>query len=184
MLNIQSKSVETVTREQALILFVLDYLRGTKNKEYLTELELYKLLYFLETRYFLRFKKRVTTFPFFRNHYWPAIRTSLSSNSSFFKKVKEWKFNKYYLTSKGYTLPFTQDEISLFENTLDKYGWLTASELINLSHQESPYHIASKLGDIDISNIEYQDFDTFEEEHEEISFSPTVATSLRKIAVS
>lgn len=57
MLNIQSKSVETVTREQALILFALDYLRGTKNKEYLTELELYKLLYFLETKVFLRFKK-------------------------------------------------------------------------------------------------------------------------------
>ena len=140
-----------------LLLFLFE---NSKDIQDMTEMKVYKLMYFLEKTYFENFWKPFVGKVINRNHHWP-IFTKLKKEKYFDDYIKatksqDWKITYYNLNSDiDFKLSFTKKEKNVLSEWLEKYKYLSSSKLRNISHDEAPFLMAKFWEIIDIENTIY-----------------------------
>ncbi len=146
-----------------LLLFLLE---NAKDISDMTEMKVYKLLYFLDKEYFLKFGKKITTW-MTKNTYGPVF-SGLRKEKQFdeyIKLTKKWKKHFYHLKNKDVCLSFSEEQRKTLLSALERYKRLKASELVKLSHSEAPFLMAENWGEIDMENVKYNE--VLEQEEQE-----------------
>ncbi len=147
----------SVSKNIQLVLAILNECRDISD---VTEMKLYKLMYFCETNYFLKFEERLTRTRFLKNNLGPTP----CYPPSFFKELKEY----VELIKKEYLYYFLKHEVNaeklakdinydFIREEVKKYKYLSALELSNLSHQDTPFLMAKYKGVINIEDVIYRD---------------------------
>ncbi len=145
---------------------VLLYVLGkTAGKPNVGMTALYKLLYFIDFDYYEKYEQQLMGLTYFRNHYGPAPR-------EFMKVVEEMKKDgtleevksSYFAYEQRKFLPhknadlskLSAQEIAMVDNVLARYGDLTATQLMELSHEDTPWFAAEEGKDILYEHVFYR----------------------------
>lgn len=141
-------------------------------KKTLTEMRLFKLLYLVESRYYRLEWKRISSLTYSRQKYWPVTNIPfwnfISCNCIQYEKgiLKEYRL-------KAGKLGEWLFDVEKVKSILSNYVWLETNELVDLTHQESAYHIArnawvviqiehcNQVDDIDSYENYSEDWDMF-----------------------
>ena len=165
-----------------LLLFILEH---SENITDMTEMKVYKLMYFLEKEYYETYWKSFIGNVLLKRDHWPVI-DNIKSDVLFWNFIelnfRDWK-SYYSLKNNNFTLSFKEDERGILLNWLERYKRLTASDLRSLSHNEAPFLMSLKWENIDISNVVYNtvsDSDECDEEQIELHLTQDEQNSFLK----
>lgn len=140
-----------------VLLYVLEKTAGKPN---IGMTALYKLLYFIDFDYYEKYDEQLMGLTYIKNHYGPTPR-------EFVKVVEEMKLggdleevkSAYFAYEQRKFLPrksadlsiLSAQETAMIDSVLSRYGDLTAKQLSDLSHEDTPWVVAE-----DGKNIEYE----------------------------
>jgi len=140
-----------------VLLYMLEKTAGKPN---VGMTALYKLLYFIDFDYYEKYDEQLMGLTYIKNHYGPTPR-------EFVKVVEEMKKDgdleevkspyfayeqKKFLPRKSADLAsLSGQEIAMIDSVLSRYGDLSAKQLSDLSHEDTPWVVAE-----DGKNIEYE----------------------------
>ena len=140
-----------------VLLYILEKTAGKPNVGMTT---LYKLLYFIDFDYYEKYEEQLMGLTYIKNKFGPTPR-------EFVKVVEEMKQadeleevkSAYFTYEQRKFLPHVAPDLSLLngrelemiESVLSRYADKSATELSNLSHEDTPWSVA-EMGE----NIEYE----------------------------
>jgi transcriptional regulator with XRE-family HTH domain len=140
-----------------VLLYVLEKTAGKPNVGMTT---LYKLLYFIDFDHYERYEEQLMGLTYIKNHYGPSPREFLKvveemKKGGELEEVKSTYFRyeqKKFLPHRSADLSkLNAQEIAMVDSVLARYSDMTASQLSELSHQDTPW-IAADEGE----NLEYE----------------------------
>ena len=141
---------------------VLSILNECRDIDDITEMKLYKLMYYAEANYYEENKEKLTSSRYIKNTLGPTPCYS----PEFFKELKKYvdivrkedSYLYYYLKNGIDTASLTKDIDNDFirENT-KKYKYLSATDLSKLTHQDAPFLMSKYTKTINIENVLYRD---------------------------
>lgn len=153
-INVPQKNIE---KFKQVFLYVLEKTAGKPN---IGMTALYKLLYFIDFDYYEKYDEQLMGLTYIKNHYGPTPR-------EFVKVVEEMKLggdleevkSAYFAYEQRKFLPrksadlstLSAQETAMIDSVLSRYGDLTAKQLSDLSHEDTPWIVAE-----DGKNIEYE----------------------------
>jgi uncharacterized phage-associated protein len=141
---------------------------------------LMKLLYFVESEYYLTHGQTLSGETYYCNHHGPTVDVkvleddALNDLKTFLTKDErdnggDSKSKIYKLISKQFTYPnLTEEEVECIDTVFQKYKHLSARELRELSHADPPFLAADKHAPIDFSYVRFRQ----DEEDLEGDFTP------------
>lgn len=145
--------------------------------------KLWKLLYFSEADFCALRGQPITGVTYYKNHFGPTpagnvVARAINELSKFIKveefTVEEGKTGTYYKFRKLYhSSLLSKEQVESVRRTVAKYGKLSVSEIVNLSHCDEPYLAADFQGPVDLSLVRYREEGEVEEKPQE---SPTRET--------
>lgn len=146
-----------ISKNTQLVLAILSECRDVDD---ITELKLYKLMYFCETNYFQEHNERLTTTRYLKNTFGPTP----CYPPEFFEKLKDFvdvitKEYRYYFLKNGIDVEKVIKDIDydFIKDEVKRYKYLSAPELSNLSHQDTPFLMAEYKKIIRVENSIYRD---------------------------
>lgn len=153
---------ERVGKFKEVLLYVLQKV-GSKPNIGMTVL--YKLLYFIDFDYYEKYEEQLMGLAYIKNHHGPTPR-------SFAKVVKTMKAkdeieemrSKYYKYDQKKFLPLrtpdlskiTAQELNLIDDVLARYGDKSAVELRNISHEDTPWAVATEGKNLEYDHVFYR----------------------------
>lgn len=149
---------------------ILAYVCHEYNAGDLTELKLWKLLFFCEADFFEKFGKRLTGIDFIKNTHGPTpeiglVRTiirNLEKNGCLeITPIQgpNGQLNKYSCPKTLGIDKLTSEELDSINQTCKKYFRLKASQLVTLSHRDPVYLAGTKQKTLDFKYALYRDSD-------------------------
>ena len=145
-----------------VLLYVLGRTAGKPNVGMTT---LYKLLYFIDFDYYEKYEKQLMGLTYIKNTYGPTPR-------EFLKVVKDMKEaneleevrSKYFTYEQRKFLPHTEadlsvlngQELKMIESVLERYADKSATELSELSHEDTPWSVAELCENIQYEHVFYR----------------------------
>lgn len=147
-----------------VLLYILDKIGAKPN---VGETVLYKLLYFIDFDYYEKYGQSITGLAYVRNHFGPTPRAqAFSGVVEAMKKagqleVVETKYfnhlqKKYLPTIKPELRHLTAQELRHIDNELARLGDKSATELSDLSHQDTPWIVTKENQPIDYQFAMYR----------------------------
>jgi len=153
-INVPQKNID---KFKQVLLYVLEKTAGKPN---IGMTALYKLLYFIDFDYYEKYDTQLMGLTYIKNHYGPTPR-------EFVKVVEEMKKegdmeevkSSYFAYEQRKFLPrksadlskLNAQETAMIESVLARYGDMTAKQLSDISHEDTPWIVAE-----DGQNIEYE----------------------------
>lgn len=142
--------------------------------------KLWKLLYFSEADFCALRGQPITGVTYYKNHFGPTpagnVVTKAINELSKFIKVEEGKTGTYYKFRKLYhSSLLSKDQVKSVKKTVEKYGKLSVSEIVNLSHCDEPYLAADFQGPVDLSLVRYREEGEVEEKPQESPARETIS---------
>lgn len=153
-INVPQKNVE---KFKQVLLYVLEKTAGKPN---IGMTALYKLLYFIDFDYYEKYDKQLMGLTYIKNHYGPTPREFVSvveemKKEGDLEEVKSAYFayeQRKFLPRKSADLSkMCAQETAMIDSVLSRYGDMTAKQLSDLSHEDTPWVVAE-----DGQNIEYE----------------------------
>ncbi len=153
-INVPQKNIE---KFKQVLLYVLEKTAGKPN---IGMTALYKLLYFIDFDYYEKYDKQLMGLTYIKNHYGPTPREFVKvvedmKKEGDLEEVKSPYFayeQKKFLPRKSANLSkMNAQETAMIESVLARYGDMTAKQLSDLSHEDTPWVVAE-----DGQNIEYE----------------------------
>lgn len=132
-----------------LVLYVLsndDYIDGGIKK-------LNKILYFIDFYYYREYEKFISDVKYAKADMGPLVNEYKKVFSQMYKDgvldIHDCEGTYYHKPKIKPDLNlFNSEEIDHIRNILEKYGKLSSSELENISHQQQPWVLTKKMGEI------------------------------------
>ncbi len=140
-----------------VLLYMLEKTAGKPN---IGMTALYKLLYFVDFDYYEKYDEQLMGLTYIKNHYGPTPREFVKvieemKKDGDLEEVKSPYFayeQKKFLPRKSADLAsLSGQEIAMIDSVLSRYGDLSAKQLSDLSHEDTPWVVAE-----DGKNIEYE----------------------------
>ena len=153
-INVPQKNIE---KFKQVLLYILEKTAGKPN---IGMTALYKLLYFIDFDYYEKYDKQLMGLTYIKNHYGPTPREFIKvvedmKKEESLEEVKSAYFayeQKKFLPRRSADLSkLSAQETAMIDNVLSRYGDLTATQLSDLSHEDTPWVVAE-----DGQNIEYE----------------------------
>src|SRR3989338_6412975 len=145
-----------------VLLYMLEKTAGKPN---VGMTALYKLLYFIDFDYYEKYDEQLMGLTYIKNHYGPTPR-------EFVKVVEEMKKDgdleevksAYFAYEQRKFLPrksadlskLNAQETAMIDSVLSRYGDLTAKQLSDLSHQDTPWVVAENGQNIEYEHVFYR----------------------------
>lgn len=149
-------------RTPRIIQLILAILSECRDVNDITEMKLYKLIYFCETNYFAEKEERITPEKYMKNTYGPTP----CFNPSVFEKLNDFveivkkgdKNYKHYYLKNGLQVEGLTGSIdmSFIKEQMKKYKYLSAADLSKLSHLDAPFLMAKHSQYINIEDVDYR----------------------------
>jgi uncharacterized phage-associated protein len=167
---------ETPQKKSKKFSEMVNYICHKYNQGDLTELKLWKLLFFCEADFYERYDKRLTDIDFIKNTHGPTpeyplakkIIERLLEKQCIIKQNESQKYPRFECSKEPALEALTAQELESIQETCKKYFRLSASDLRTLSHQDPIYLGAEKEKDIlDFSFVKYRITEESEESHDE-----------------
>jgi transcriptional regulator with XRE-family HTH domain len=146
-----------VKKFKQVLLYILERTAGKPNVGMTT---LYKLLYFIDFDYYEKYEEQLMGLTYIKNTFGPTPREFVKVVEDM-KKANELEEVKstYFTYEQRKFLPHTKadlsvlngQELEMIESVLSRYADKSATELSNLSHEDTPWSVA-EMGE----NIEYE----------------------------
>lgn len=168
-INIPEKHVD---KFKQVLLYVLEKTAGKPNVGMTV---LYKLLYFIDFDYFEKYEQQLMGLTYIKNHHGPTPR-------EFVKVVEEMKKtgeleevkSRYFTYDQRKFLPLrradlsllTAQELKMIDSVLGRYADKSATELSNLSHEDTPWMAAESGENIEYDHVFYRPEKTSVREYE------------------
>ena len=186
----RTTSISREDREkfQEIVLYICNEY-GTDD---LTQMKLWKILFFCEADYVERHGERLTKVPFIKNTYGPTpdftltqqlIDDLVKKGDIFLRDNKNISTNnKVFQCTKQPNLDkLSARDLESIQKTCEKYFLLTASQLSSLSHQDPVYLAAEPKSKLDFSFVRYRSEEEEERKlatKEVVKFSPKAMSKL------
>ena len=149
-----------------VLLYILEKAAGKPN---IGMTALYKLLYFIDFDYYEKYDEQFMGLNYIKNHYGPTPREFVSvvedmKRAGELEEVKSAYFTyeqKKFLPRRSADLSkLNAQETNMIDSVLSRYGDMTAKQLSDLSHEDTPWVVAEDGKDIKYENVFYRT-DTF-----------------------
>lgn len=153
-INVPQKKLE---KFKEVLLYILEKTAGKPN---VGMTALYKLLYFIDFDYYEKYDQQLMGLTYIKNHYGPTPREFMTvveglKKAGDLEEVKSSYFayeqKKFLPRTSADLSKLTGREIAMIDNVLSRYGDLSAKQLSDLSHEDSPW-VAAEDG----KNMEYE----------------------------
>lgn len=140
-----------------VLLYILEKTAGKPN---IGMTALYKLLYFIDFDYYEKYENQLMGLTYIHNHYGPTPREFIKvvdemKESGDLEEVKSSYFayeQKKFLPRRSADLDkLSARETAMIDSVLARYGDMTATQLTDLSHEDTPW-VAAKPGE----NLDYE----------------------------
>jgi len=158
-INVPQKKLE---KFKQVLLYVLEKTAGKPN---IGMTALYKLLYFIDFDYYEKYDEQLMGLTYIKNHYGPTPREFVKvveemKEEGDLEEVKSAYFTyeqKKFLPRKSSDLAsLSGREISMIDNVLSRYGDMTAKQLTDLSHEDTPWIAAEGGKDMEYEHVFYR----------------------------
>lgn len=153
---------QNIDKFRQVFLYVLEKTAGKPNVGMTV---LYKLLYFIDFDYYEKYEKQLMGLTYIKNTHGPTPR-------EFVKVVKQMKGreeleeveSKYFTFDQKKFLPrkradlslLTAQELEMIDSVLIRYSDKSATELSNLSHEDTPWSVADMGKNIQYEHVFYR----------------------------
>ena len=153
-INVPQKNIE---KFKEVLLYILEKTAGKPN---IGMTALYKLLYFIDFDYYEKYDEQLMGLTYIKNHYGPTPREFVQvvedmKSDGDLEEVKSAYFayeQRKFLPRKSADLSkMNAQETAMIDSVLSRYADLTAKQLSDLSHEDTPWIVAE-----DGQNIEYE----------------------------
>lgn len=158
-INVPQKKL---TKFKQILLYVLEKTAGKPN---IGMTALYKLLYFMDFDYYEKYDEQLMGLTYIKNHYGPTPREFVKvveemKGEGELEEVKSAYFayeQKKFLPRKSPDLAsLSGREIAMVDSVLSRYGDMTAKQLTDLSHEDTPWIAADGGKDIEYEHVFYR----------------------------
>ncbi len=145
-----------------VLLYILEKTAGKPN---IGMTALYKLLYFTDFDYYEKYDEQLMGLTYIRNHYGPTPREFMKvveemKGEGLLEEVKSAYFayeQKKFLPRKSADLgTLNAQETAMIESVLSRYGDLTAKQLSDLSHEDTPWVAADEGKNLEYEHVFYR----------------------------
>ena len=158
-ISIPQKNIE---KFKQVLLYVLEKTAGKPNVGMTV---LYKLLYFIDFDYFEKYEKQLMGLTYIKNHHGPTPREFVKvvegmKKSGELEEVKSTYFTyeqkKYLPHTKADLERLSAQELEMIDNVLARYADKSATELSQISHEDTPWAAAEKGENIEYEHVFYR----------------------------
>jgi transcriptional regulator with XRE-family HTH domain len=153
---------KNINKFKQVFLYVLEKTAGKPNVGMTV---LYKLLYFIDFDYYEKYEKQLMGLTYIRNHHGPTPRefAKVVEGMKEHGEIEEVK-SQYFTFEQLKYLPHQRadlsvlgaQEIELVDSVLARYGDKSATELSNLSHEDTPWSVAKEGENIEYEHVFYR----------------------------
>lgn len=164
--DLQKIPPENVKKFKEVLLYILGKVGSRPN---IGQTALYKLLYFIDTDYYEKFRERLIGATYIKNTYGPTpvsfakIVRQMEVNGALVE-VKNKYFGhdqtKYVPTRDADVSILTGRELGHIDSEIERLAHLNANQLSELSHKDTPWFVARDKGIIDYEHVFYRPEDT------------------------
>lgn len=163
---------ENVAKFQEVLLYILSKVGSRPN---IGQTVLYKLLYFIDFDYYEKFEEQLIGATYIKNTYGPTP-------VSFAKVVKQMERegrlvevkSKYFDLNQTKYIPVTEADVSSLsgqelkhiDDELERLAHLSARQLSELSHKDTPWRVAEERKEINYEHVFYRPEETSVREYE------------------
>jgi uncharacterized phage-associated protein len=138
---------------------------------------LYKILYFCDFDYYEKFEQQLTGARYIRNHYGPTpiafakiVKEMVEDGE--IEEVKTKYFNKeqtkYFPVLEPDLSVLSGQELNHIDETIERLGGMTATELSKLSHKDVPWIVTEEGKEIPYETAFYRTSETSVRDYDEI----------------
>jgi len=158
-INVPQKNIE---KFKQVLLYILEKTAGKPN---IGMTALYKLLYFIDFDYYEKYDEQLMGLTYIKNHYGPTPREFVKvvedmKGEGDLEEVKSAYFayeQRKFLPRKSADLSkLNAQETAMIDSVLSRYGDLTAKQLSDLSHQDTPWVVAENGQNIEYEHVFYR----------------------------
>ncbi|MCK5027322.1 MAG: DUF4065 domain-containing protein [Candidatus Pacebacteria bacterium] len=146
-----------IKKFKQVLLYILEKTAGKPN---IGMTALYKLLYFVDFDYYEKYEEQMMGLTYMRNHYGPTPREFIKVVEDMKKEgtLEEVKSSYFAYEQKKFLPRQSADldilsarDVQMINSVLARYGDMSASQLSDLSHEDTPWIAAG-----DGENLEYE----------------------------
>ena len=163
---------ENIKKFKEVLIYILNKVGSRPN---IGQTALYKLLYFIDFDYYEKFEKQLIGAVYIKNTYGPTPVSFAKIIKEMEKKgdiveVKSKYFNhdqtKYVAVREANVSEFDGNELKHIDNELERLAHLTAHQLSDLSHVDTPWKVAKEREIINYEHVFYRPEETSIREYE------------------
>jgi len=163
---------ENIKKFKETLLYILSKVGSRPN---IGQTALYKLLYFIDFDYYEKFEKQLIGATYIKNKYGPtpvsfAKIVKEMEKTGDIVEVKSKYFNhdqtKYIAVREADVSKFNGNELKHIDNELERLAHLTAHQLSELSHIDTPWKVANEREIINYEHVFYRPEETSVREYE------------------
>ena len=157
---------ENLEKFKQVLLYIVSKVGSRPN---IGQTAIYKLLYFIDFDYYEKYQKYLIGATYVKNTHGPSpvSFTKIShelENQGKLVEVNSKYFNydqkKYLVTTEPEVSSLSAQELKHIDDELQRLASKTAKELSNLSHIDTPWRVASKMGIINYRHVFYRPDET------------------------
>ena len=165
---------ENVQKFEAIFIYLLNKVGNRPN---IGQTDIYKLLYFIEFDYYEKFEEQIIGATYIKNTYGPTPISfpKVMANLKRIGKVVEVKskyFGKdqvrYLATCEADLSCLSGNEIGHIDREIDRLSHMSALQLSELSHKDTPWSVAADKAIINYEHVFYRPKETSVRQYEEL----------------
>lgn len=133
--------------------YILKRQSVSKNWKCITNLKLQKILYYVQGYHLAFFNTPLFCEKISALQYWPVVKKVYQKYNSYWPNIIDEQYSDFNV----YSLGLSEEQIKLIHSISDYYGRFSAFQLVDMTHNESPWIRVSEGGlkigwDVEISH--------------------------------